>query len=118
MAAAAAAAPTPPAEPPRRDSSKAQRSQGASPQIRDPDPVRSASRSVNYILIIYTFYAIHTFYNTHYDNSLSNLHDVLSNLRRVDGSVPVHPQYGPPVNIFAPKDSRKYWVRASTSVLG
>jgi hypothetical protein len=42
----------------------------------------------------------------------------LSNLRRVDGSLPVHPQYGPPVNIFAPKGSRKYWIRASTPVLG
>jgi hypothetical protein len=70
-AAAAAAVPPPPAEPPRRDSSKAHRRQGASPKIRDTDPVRSASRFLNYILIIYTFYAIHTFYKTHYDNSLS-----------------------------------------------
>ncbi len=31
----------------------------------------SASRFVNYTLIIYTFYAIRTFYDTHYDNSLS-----------------------------------------------
>ncbi len=28
---------------------------------------------MNYILIIYTFYAIHTLYNTHYDNSLSSI---------------------------------------------
>ncbi len=28
----------------------------------------------------------------------ANLHDFLSNLRRVDGSLPVHPVYGPPVN--------------------
>ncbi len=48
----------------------------------------------------------------------ADLHEFLSNLRRVDGSIPVHPQYGLPVNIFAPKDSRKYWVRASTPVLG
>ncbi len=48
----------------------------------------------------------------------ADLHDFLSNLRRVDSSLPVHPQYGPPVNIFAPKDSFKYWVRASTPVLG
>jgi hypothetical protein len=40
----------------------------------------------------------------------ADLHDFWSNLRRVDGSLPVHPLYGPPVNIFAPKDSRKYWV--------
>jgi hypothetical protein len=47
----------------------------------------------------------------------ADLHEVLSNLRLVDGSLPVHPLYGPPVNLFAPKDSRKYWVRASTPVL-
>jgi hypothetical protein len=48
----------------------------------------------------------------------ADLHDFLSNLRRVDGSLQPHPQYGPPVNIFAPKGSRKYWIRASTPVLG
>ena len=48
----------------------------------------------------------------------ADLHDFVSNLRRVDGSIPVHPQYGPPVNIFSPKGTRKYWVRASTPVLG
>ena len=36
----------------------------------------------------------------------ADLHDFLSNLRRVDGSLPVHPQYGPPVNLFAPKDGK------------
>ncbi len=30
----------------------------------------------------------------------------------------MHPVYGPPVNLFAPKDPRKYWIRASTPVLG
>ncbi len=70
-AAAAAAAPPQSAEPPRRDSSEAQRRQGASPKIRDPDPVRSASRFVNYVLITYIFYAVQTFHNTHYDNSPS-----------------------------------------------
>ncbi len=29
----------------------------------------------------------------------ADLHDFLSNLRRVDGSLPVHPLYGPPVNL-------------------
>ena len=43
----------------------------------------------------------------------ADLHDFVSNLRRVDGSIAVHPQYGPPVNIFSPKGTRKYWVRAS-----
>ena len=59
----------------------------------------------------------------HYDADLAehydaDLHDFLSNLRRIDGTLPPHPQYGPPVNLFAPKGSRKYWVRASTPVLG
>jgi hypothetical protein len=48
----------------------------------------------------------------------ADLHDFLSNLRRVDSSLPVQLQYGPPVKLFAPKDSRKYWIRASTPVLG
>jgi hypothetical protein len=57
-------------------------------------------------------------YDTHSDGPFAelydvDLHDFLSNLRRVDGSLPVHPLYGPPVNLFAPKDSRKYWMRAS-----
>ena len=48
----------------------------------------------------------------------ADLHYFLSNLRRVDGSLPVHQQYGPLVNLFAPKGSCKYWIRASTPVLG
>ena len=55
----------------------------------------------------------------HYDG---NLHDVLANLRRLDGSIETHQQYGPPVKLFAPKGTRnldrKYWVKASTPVLG
>ncbi len=55
----------------------------------------------------------------HYDG---NLHDVLANVRRLDGSIETHSQYGgyygPPVNLFAPKGTRKYWVKASTPVLG
>lgn len=54
-------------------------------------------------------------FTEHYD---ADLHDFLSNLRRIDGSLPPHPQYGQPVNLFAPKGTRKYWVRASTPVLG
>jgi hypothetical protein len=46
------------------------------------------------------------------------LHDVVANLRRLDGSIETHPQYGAPVNLFAPKGTRKYWVKASTPVLG
>ncbi len=52
------------------------------------------------------------------DDAGGGAHDFVSNLRRVDGSIPVHPQYGPPVNIFSPKGTRKYWVGASTPVLG
>ena len=47
-----------------------------------------------------------------------DIHDALSNLRRLDGSIPVHDKYGPPVNFFAPSGSRKYWVKQSTPVLG
>ncbi len=48
----------------------------------------------------------------------ADLHDFLPNLRRVAGSLPVHPLYGPLVNLFALKDSSKYWIRASTPILG
>ena len=51
----------------------------------------------------------------HYDG---NLHDVMANLRRLDGGIAAHQQYGPPVNLFSPKGTRKYWVKASTPVLG
>jgi hypothetical protein len=44
----------------------------------------------------------------------ADLHDFLSYLRRVDGSLPVHPLYGPQINLFAPKDSSKCWIHAST----
>jgi hypothetical protein len=46
------------------------------------------------------------------------LHDVMANLRHLNGSIDTHAQYGPPVNLFAPKGTRKYWVKASTPVLG
>jgi hypothetical protein len=51
----------------------------------------------------------------HYDGYL---HDVMANLRRLDGGIATHSQYGPPVNLFSPKGTRKYWVKASTPVLG
>ncbi len=54
-------------------------------------------------------------FGEHYDGTT---HDFLSNLRRIDGSIETHAQFGPPVNLFAPKGARKYWVKASTPVLG
>ncbi len=48
----------------------------------------------------------------------ADIHDALANLRRLDGSIPKHDKYGPSVNFFAPKGSRKYWVKSSTPVLG
>ena len=54
-------------------------------------------------------------FHEHYDG---NLHDGVANLRRLDGSIETHPQYGPPVNFFAQKGTRKFWVKASTPVLG
>jgi hypothetical protein len=46
----------------------------------------------------------------HYDG---DLHDVLGNLRRFDGSIETHQQYCPPVNLFAQKGTLMYWVKAS-----
>jgi hypothetical protein len=51
-----------------------------------------------------------------------DIHDAVANgaanLRKLDGIIPVHPQYdGVPVNFFAPKGSRKYWTKASTPEL-
>ncbi len=72
--------------------------------IRNPDPVRSASRFVNYILIIYTIYAIHTFYNTHYDNFLSfirkNGFSFISGIRDADILLEHHTEI-PKLNVEA-----------------
>ena len=51
----------------------------------------------------------------HYD---SNTHDGLANLRRLDGNIETHPQYGISVNLFAAAGKRKYWVKTSTPALG
>ena len=51
----------------------------------------------------------------HYD---PNLHDLLANMRRLDGTLPPHDKFGPPVNLIAPKGSRKYWIKSSTSAFG
>ena len=47
-----------------------------------------------------------------------DIHDAVANMRKLDGTIPVHPQYGVPVNFFVPKGSRKYWTKASTPELG
>ncbi len=47
-----------------------------------------------------------------------DIHDTVSNLRKLDGTIPVHPQYGVPLNFFAPKRAQKYWTKASTPELG
>ncbi len=51
----------------------------------------------------------------HYD---PNLHDLLANMRRLDGTLPPHDKFGPPVNLFAPKGSRKYWIKSSIPAFG
>ena len=51
----------------------------------------------------------------HYDD---DIHDALANMRRLDGSPAPHEKYGPPVNFFAPKGSRKYWISKRTPILG
>ncbi len=53
--------------------------------------------------------------NEHYDG---NTHDVLANLRRLDGNIEPHQQYGIPLNLFAAAGKRKYWVKTSTPALG
>jgi hypothetical protein len=47
-----------------------------------------------------------------------DIHDAVANLRKLDGTIPVHPQYGVPVNFISPKGSHKYWIKASTPELG
>ncbi len=47
----------------------------------------------------------------------ADVHDALSNLRKLDGDIPVHPQYSMSVN-FCPPKSRKYWTKPSTTELG
>jgi hypothetical protein len=48
----------------------------------------------------------------------SDIEDALGNLRKLDGKIPVHPQYGVPVSFPPPKGSCKYWTKASTPELG
>ncbi len=42
----------------------------------------------------------------------ADIHDALANLRKLDGSIPVHDKY------FAQKGKRKYWAKPSTPELG
>ena len=51
----------------------------------------------------------------HYD---ADIHNALANMRRLDGSPLPHERYGPPVNFFAAKGSRKYWITKKTPALG
>ena len=48
----------------------------------------------------------------------ADVHEAVANLRKLDGEIPVHPQYGMPVNFFAPQKSRKFWTKPSTVELG
>jgi hypothetical protein len=48
----------------------------------------------------------------------ADIHDAVANLRKLDGDIPMHPQYGMPVNFFAPPKSRKFWTKSSTAELG
>jgi hypothetical protein len=47
----------------------------------------------------------------------ADVHDALANLRRLDGDIPVHSQYGMSVNFLPPKN-RAYWTKPSTAELG
>lgn len=46
------------------------------------------------------------------------IHDAIANLRRLDGSIPPHQEHGRPVDFFAEKGRRKFWIKASTPVFG
>jgi hypothetical protein len=48
----------------------------------------------------------------------SDLHDAISHLRILDGSLPEHPRHGRSVNFFAPEGTAKYWVKSSSPVFG
>jgi hypothetical protein len=48
----------------------------------------------------------------------SDLHDAISHLRILDGSLPEHPKQGRSVNFFAPEGTAKYWVKSSSPVFG
>jgi hypothetical protein len=48
----------------------------------------------------------------------AEIHDAGANMRRLDGTIPVHSKYGALVNFFTPVGIRKYWVKSSTPVLG
>ena len=48
----------------------------------------------------------------------SELHDLISRLRIVDGSLPAHSEHGRSVNVFAPAGEPKYWVKKSTPPFG
>ena len=48
----------------------------------------------------------------------SELHDLISRLRIVDGSLPEHATYGRSVDFFAPAGQPKYWVKNSTPPFG
>ena len=54
----------------------------------------------------------------HRDNYDSDLHDLISRLRMVDGSLPEHATYGRSVNFFAPAGEAKYWMKKSTPPFG
>ena len=47
-----------------------------------------------------------------------DLHDAISHLRILDGSLPEHPKHGRAVTFFAPERTAKYWVKSSSPVFG
>ena len=48
----------------------------------------------------------------------SDLHDAISHLRILDGSLPEHPKHGRSVNCFASEGTAKYWVKSSSPGFG
>ena len=54
----------------------------------------------------------------HPGNYDPELHDFISHLRIVDGSLPAHSSHGRSVNVFAPAGEPKYWTKKSTPPFG
>ena len=48
----------------------------------------------------------------------ADLHDAITRLRILDGSLPEHAKLGSAVNFFAPAGTAKYWVKSSSPVFG
>lgn len=47
-----------------------------------------------------------------------DIHNAISQMRILDGTVPPHSKHGPPVNFFAPHGQPKFWVKKGAPPFG